>query len=525
MSQELKIETATVTVPIGPFVTSDGTAVTAFTLSAGDMMLSKAGGAYAAKDHAASAVHMEFGMFGMLLNSTDIGTLGRLDVKVATTGGGAGKLPVWKELEIVTSSYWDIKGIADFGPAQASTVAGVAQASTLDTVNGQFPLSYVTAIGTASHLNALTTVGVVQSLTTVGVVQSLSYVTGVGTASVLHALSTVGTVKVVQSLTTVGIVQSLTTVGVVQSLSYVTAVGIASVVHSLTTVGVVQSLTTVGVVQSLTTVGTVQSLSSITSVSDIGSVLDVTKSIWDRALTGLTHNIQNSAGKRLRNVEGVMHVEGGTLASATASTFELPGTSNTNNDWYNMNFIVITANTGAVQVRHIDRYVGATKVGEVKPDWITTPDSSSEYDILSLGLVHVDDIAQSGLTSIRNDLDQNSTTLLAINAQHPLSAVVGVAQASSLAAIGPAKNVALSDFSFFMVKSTDHVTPLTSVSPVGYIKKDSGSYASLTNAVAEVSSYGQYVVDFTQTEMNADIISFVFTAAGADQVGIVLITT
>jgi len=242
MSQEIKVGIATVTIPIGPFVTSEGTAVTAFTLSAGDFRLSKNGGAYASKNHTASAVHMANGWFGMLLNATDLGTLGRLDIHVAAAGGGIGKLPVWKELQIVTSNYWAIKGVAGYGVAQGSTVAGVAQAST---------------------------------------------VAGVAQASV----------------------------------------------------------------------------------------------------------------------------------------------------------------------------------------------------------------------------------------------VAGVAQASSVTAIGPARGVELSDFPFFMKKNSDHITPLTSVSPVGRIKKDSGAFVSLTNAVAEVASYGMYVVTVTSTEMTADKITFIFTAAGADQVELVIITT
>ncbi len=524
MSQELKIETATVTIPIGPFVTSDGTAVTAFTLSAGDMLLSKVGGAYAAKNHPASAVHMSQGMFGMLLNSTDIGTLGRLDMKVQRTGGGVGKLPVWKELEIVTSAYWDIKGIADFGPAQASTVAGVAQASTidgvaqastLDTVNGQFPLSVVVGVAQASSLAVIDT-NYAQAST----------VAGVGQAS---------QVAVIKSYFPVSVVSAVT--------------------------GGAQATILAAVAQA-------------TALADIGSVLDIVYAVWDRVLTGATHNVANSAGKRLRQIDAAFEVAAGTAQSGTATTITLATTESSISNIFDGDRVIITGGTGQREHNIITVYDGSTKIATLSKAWTVTPDDTSEYEILpaNVDLQTWDHNAVTG----DGDWSELQTDVDAIVAQHPLSAVIGVAQAStiagvaqasqvvvtnsyfpvsvvatvtdgaqattvagvaqastvigvaqasSIAAIGPAKNVALSDFSFFMVKSTDHITPLTSVSPVGFIKKGSGSYASLTNAVAEVSSYGQFVVDFTQTEMNADILSFVFTAAGADQVGIVMITT
>ena len=406
MSQELKIETATVTVPIGPFVTSDGTAVTAFTLSAGDTLLSKNGGAYASKNHTASAVHMSQGMFGMLLNSTDIGTLGRLDVKIARTGGGVGKLPVWKELEIVTSSYWDIKGIADFGPAQASTVAGVAQASATDTIIGKFPISVV------------------------NVVQSLSQVVGVAQASEVAVIKSYFPVSVVAAVIG-GAQASLLAVvsGNVDDIetNYAQASAVAAVAGKF-------PISVVNVVQSLSQVAGVAQASVVARVAQASVVAGVAQA---SVIAGVAQASQ---------------------VAVTNSYFPVS--------------VVATITDGAQ----------ATTVAGVA---------------------------------------QASTVAGVAQA----STVTGVAQASSLAAIGPAKNVALPDFMFFMVKSTDHITPLTAVSPVGFIKKGSGSYASLTNAVAEVSSYGQYVVDITQTEMNDDIISLVFTAAGADQVGLVMITT
>lgn len=77
------------------------------------------------------------------------------------------------------------------------------------------------------------------------------------------------------------------------------------------------------------------------------------------------------------------------------------------------------------------------------------------------------------------------------------------------------KNVAFDDFGFALLSSQDHVTPITGLSVDGYISKDGGSFASLTNSISSIGS-GAYKVDITSTEMNADSIILKFSATGAD---------
>lgn len=89
---------------------------------------------------------------------------------------------------------------------------------------------------------------------------------------------------------------------------------------------------------------------------------------------------------------------------------------------------------------------------------------------------------------------------------------------------GVAKNVALANFPFMMVDSTDHVTPKTLLTVTATISKDGGAFASCTNTVTEISN-GMYKISLTQTEMNADVIVLKFTATGADQRTIVITTS
>ena len=111
--------------------------------------------------------------------------------------------------------------------------------------------------------------------------------------------------------------------------------------------------------------------------------------VWDRVLTGGTHNINNSAGRRLRQLSGPI-LSAGTLDAATASTVDLEtGVASTVNDFHLHDRIIITAGTGVGQSRIITSYVGTGSVAGVAPNWVTTPDNTSEYEVFP-GSVHTE---------------------------------------------------------------------------------------------------------------------------------------
>ena len=91
---------------------------------------------------------------------------------------------------------------------------------------------------------------------------------------------------------------------------------------------------------------------------------------------------------------------------------------------------------------------------------------------------------------------------------------------------GIPKNVALSNFKFLMLLSSDGETPATGVSGTitAEIQKDAGAFATCTNSAIEVSN-GVYRIDLIQAEMNADIICLKFTEATCLQRTIVLKTS
>ena len=82
---------------------------------------------------------------------------------------------------------------------------------------------------------------------------------------------------------------------------------------------------------------------------------------------------------------------------------------------------------------------------------------------------------------------------------------------------GIAKNIALPKFTFLMVLSSDHVTGATGKTVTGVLSKDGGSFASITNAITEVSGGMYKIADgFTQAEMNADVVDLVFSETDCD---------
>lgn len=78
-------------------------------------------------------------------------------------------------------------------------------------------------------------------------------------------------------------------------------------------------------------------------------------------------------------------------------------------------------------------------------------------------------------------------------------------------------NVALPDFGFTMTDNTNHNPITTSPTVTATRAIDGGAYAACTNAPVERSAgTGNYVIDFSSTDMGGRSVSVLFTAAGCD---------
>lgn len=111
------------------------------------------------------------------------------------------------------------------------------------------------------------------------------------------------------------------------------------------------------------------------------ATVKIADATWDEVLTGATHNINTSAGKRLRELEQAFVQASGTIATVTNShTITLDTAAVGTADFYPHSRLSILEGTGAGQSRLIINYTSG-RVCTLESDFTTDPDTSSLYAI------------------------------------------------------------------------------------------------------------------------------------------------
>lgn len=135
---------------------------------------------------------------------------------------------------------------------------------------------------------------------------------------------------------------------------------------------------------------------------------------WDEILIGATHNVQNSAGKRLRAVASDVISTGTAQVSGTPTSpgtyIILAATESEADDFYNGHIVKIIVGTGLHQQRLIEDYTGAADsvalhVGE---DWTINPDATSVYEIIggfAVEITHIHDWAVGNIFNYTHGSD------------------------------------------------------------------------------------------------------------------------
>lgn len=121
-----------------------------------------------------------------------------------------------------------------------------------------------------------------------------------------------------------------------------------------------------------------------TALSDFwttpGTLVDL---VWDEVLTGATHNVNNSSGKRLRQIDAAFEITSGTMVagstSTTANLNSADGADATTDEIYAGDRIVIISGTGAGEHGLILSYASSTQIATMSKAWVITPDNTSEY--------------------------------------------------------------------------------------------------------------------------------------------------
>lgn len=248
------------------------------------------------------------------------------------------------------------------------------------------------------------------------------------------------------------------------------------------------------------------------------------QAIWDALTSALT--TVNSIGKRLvDNIDaaissrlataGYTAPDNAGIAAIKASTDNLPADPADASD-IAAAFATVNTNLGTV-AGYIDTEVAAIK---------------AKTDNLPANPAATTDIPTAA--AIRAEIDANSTKLdVAIGTRLAAAGytapdnagITAIKAKTDLLPSGIQKNQALAGFTFLLVESGDHVSPLDGLgaSVVAERSIDGGAFAPCANVVAEVGG-GIYKIDLAAGDLNGNVITFRFTGAGADARFVTMVT-
>jgi hypothetical protein len=216
----------------------------------------------------------------------------------------------------------------------------------------------------------------------------------------------------------------------------------------------------------------------------------------------------------------VLSKSGGAFASPSGAVTEIA------NGWYKVAGNATDTNTLGPLVLHASS-AGADDSDIVYNIVAYNPQSSTNLGLTSLPTANA--ATSGGLPTIGSGTGQISLTsgnvsisqtfptnfaLLSING----SGYVTLADVPSIQ-----KDVALNGFSFIMISSADHITPLTGATVTAYRSLNGGAFALCTNSVTEISN-GWYTINLAAGDLNANNVALLFTAVGADNTNISLTT-
>jgi hypothetical protein len=134
-------------------------------------------------------------------------------------------------------------------------------------------------------------------------------------------------------------------------------------------------------------------LSAITTSSTIGTLLKtnidatissrstattagIADAVWDEVLTGATHNVNRSAGKRLRQIANERIIAEGQTVSATTNTITLEPIGTL---CVGQTIVVTDQDTDEKQVRFILAFDTGTDTATVDSNWCVVPTAGDEY--------------------------------------------------------------------------------------------------------------------------------------------------
>lgn len=149
------------------------------------------------------------------------------------------------------------------------------------------------------------------------------------------------------------------------------------------------------------------------AVIDSTSAESLVDDVWDEVLTGNTHNIQNSAGKRLRDIASQVIWTGTAQGAGTDNNqIQLDTNASSVDGAYDPALVAIIDGTGAGQCRLILQYDGTTRMATVDRGWKVQPDATSEFIVYAHpGREHVNEGLLQAATTTTATLNTSASSL------------------------------------------------------------------------------------------------------------------
>lgn len=122
-------------------------------------------------------------------------------------------------------------------------------------------------------------------------------------------------------------------------------------------------------------------LNSLLNVTD-GVGIDLSFQIWEEILTGATHNVATSAGRRVREIEAGLVITAGMAQAGGVATITLAAGESATSNIFDGDRVIIVAGTGISEHGIITAYDGGTKIATMSQNWVITPDATSEYELV-----------------------------------------------------------------------------------------------------------------------------------------------
>lgn len=118
--------------------------------------------------------------------------------------------------------------------------------------------------------------------------------------------------------------------------------------------------------------------------------------MWDVELTGATHNVPTSSGRRLRQLSGNVYTDGAAQGGGV-NFIDLEAGESSEDRLFWQSYVAIVEGTGTGQGHHIIDYNGTSKRAWIDDNWIVVPDNTSKYVIFGSGSHewHLDGLPQA----------------------------------------------------------------------------------------------------------------------------------